>query len=105
MELLVKYYCKKSESNRTISNTLDSEIIAPSKIGGLYLSNFLNAKDGDYLKKNKISCVLTVADLKSFTLPKSIVSSHLIIPADDHQNFHISKHFDVCNKFIHENRM
>jgi len=104
MELILKFY-EESKDNLDIKYQNCNLIIEPSKkMGGIYLGDFVAAKNVEYLKQNKISCVLTVADVKSFTLPKSIVPNHLIIPADDHQSFKLSKYFTTCFKFIHENR-
>ena len=104
MELVLQYYEKSEGLGEGAFQNAHLITEASKKLGALYLGDLTAAQDIEYLKENKISCVLTVADIKALSLPKSIVSSYLRIPADDSVSFKLNAYYDQCFKFIQENR-
>ncbi|XP_012866121.1 PREDICTED: dual specificity protein phosphatase 15 [Dipodomys ordii] len=65
---------------------------------GLYLGNFIDAKDSDQLSRNKITHILSIHESPQ-PLLKDI--TYLRIPVADTPEVLIKKHFKECINFIH----
>ncbi|KAM4842592.1 dual specificity protein phosphatase 15 [Thomomys bottae] len=65
---------------------------------GLYLGNFIDAKDSDQLGRNKITHILSIHESPQ-PLLKDI--TYLRIPVADTPEVLIKKHFKECINFIH----
>lgn len=76
-----------------------STIIAPiGGLGGLFLGDIQNAQDFDYLRKNNIDCVLSVAaSAAKLNYPRHVVSNHKFIAAKDEPRFNT---FTVDTKYL-----
>jgi len=83
---------------------VDVIIEAAPGVGGLHLGDFSSTQDSAYLTKNKISCILTVADTDLVTCSKEIIRNHKVIKALDVPEYKLNTHFKECFQFIHDQR-
>ncbi|XP_051835398.1 dual specificity protein phosphatase 15 isoform X2 [Antechinus flavipes] len=69
---------------------------------GLYLGNFIDAKDPDQLSKNKITHIISIHES-----PQPLLQdiTYLRIPVPDTPEVPIKKHFKECINFIHYCRL
>uniref|UniRef100_A0A8C9PRD6 Tyrosine-protein phosphatase domain-containing protein n=1 Tax=Spermophilus dauricus TaxID=99837 RepID=A0A8C9PRD6_SPEDA len=65
---------------------------------GLYLGNFIDAKDPDQLGRNKITHIISIHES-----PQPLLQdiTYLRIPVADTPEVPIKKHFKECISFIH----
>ncbi|XP_025043943.1 dual specificity protein phosphatase 15 isoform X1 [Pelodiscus sinensis] len=65
---------------------------------GLYLGNFIDAKDVEQLSRNKITHIISIHESPQPLLQEI---TYLLIPLQDTPEANIKKHFKACIRFIH----
>lgn len=103
MKTATSHRDEEHTSSRKHKN-VDVIIEAAPGIGGLHLGDFSSTQDVAYFTKNKISCILTVADCDLVSCPKDIIKNHKIVKALDVPEYKLNAHFKECFQFIHEQR-
>lgn len=71
-------------------------------IGGLYLSNYIAAKNENLLKSLNIGAVLTVAEEIKFQYKEDIINENIC--AKDFEDYNIFQNFEKCFNFIDKYR-
>ncbi|KYO24166.1 dual specificity protein phosphatase 15 [Alligator mississippiensis] len=71
-------------------------------IPGLYLGNFIDAKDLEQLNRNKITHIISIHESPQPLLQEI---TYLRIPLPDAPEANIKKHFKECISFIHHCRL
>ncbi|XP_008942728.1 PREDICTED: dual specificity protein phosphatase 15-like, partial [Merops nubicus] len=75
---------------------------APQILPGLYLGNFIDAKDLEQLSRNKITHIVSIHES-----PQPLLQdiTYLRIPLPDTPEANIKRHFKECISFIHQCRL
>lgn len=70
-------------------------IIEPTEeLGGIYLGNIKAARDPEFLRRNKIRAVLTVASRTGIVYPETMIQFHKVIEAEDIPSFELMPYWD-----------
>lgn len=70
-------------------------VIEPTEeLGGIYVGNIKAARDPEFLRRNKIRAVLTVASRTGIVYPENLIHFHKIIEAEDVPQFELGQFWD-----------
>lgn len=59
-------------------------VLEPTEeLGGIYVGNIKVARDPEFLRRNKIRAVLTVASRTGIVYPEALIQFHQVIEAED----------------------
>jgi len=84
--------------------SIDCIVEPDSKLGGIYLGDRWGAQDVNMMLACNIRSVLTVAAGVNVEYSKDIIENHMIIEADDMEEFNMRLYFDDSFEFIDEGR-